>query len=96
MDSIKIQVQLRRNKVIGRRYVRGREHSLFHKVRVCPIYIDVWILGMFKVMVKEDHGLCISPQGSLLYCLDRRACELRSMKKVLRERGRFLPLKFFK
>lgn len=47
--------------------MRGREHSSFHKVRVCPIYADVWILGMFKVMVKEDHGLCISPQGSLLY-----------------------------
>lgn len=42
--------------------MRGREHSLFHKVRVCPIYADVWILGMCKVMVKEDRGLC-QPSG---------------------------------
>lgn len=46
--------------------MRGRKHSLFHMVRFCPIYADVWILGMLKVMVKEDHGLCISPQESLL------------------------------
>lgn len=82
MDSIKTQVQLGRNKVIGD--VRGRKHSSFYIiVKVCLLYPDVWIsLGMSEVTVKKESELCISRRGPYQTGrLDRRACELRNTKE---------------
>lgn len=72
--------------------MRGRKHSLFHMVRFCPIYADVWILGMLKVMVKEDHGLCTVRAvwtGEPVNCeVGRKSSEIGG--------DQFLPLTFFK
>lgn len=65
MDSIKIEVQLRR-KFRGEGPGGGREQSLFYIVKFCLIHPDASVfLGMLKVSVKEGDSCAPAPQESL-------------------------------